>query len=101
MSIVSISKLVLWQVTIAVLLDNCQTATRKLEERAKLAEIEQRQRGKSLKNPLDPLLLSLSMDYASSEDLDSRLKGLFKVQVAQVDPQPHRSNVALIARESF
>jgi hypothetical protein len=68
------------QVTIAVLLDNSQSASRKQEEHNLQKAIEQRQREKCMKNPLDPLLLSLSMDYASPEDLNHRLEALFKVR---------------------
>jgi hypothetical protein len=76
------------QVTIAVLLDNSQSASKKFEEWKKQAEIEQRQREKCIKNPLDPLLLSLSMDYASPEDLNHRLEALFEVQIGLSPAEP-------------
>ena len=77
-----------------MLLDNSQSASRKQEERKKQEEIEQRQREKCIKNPLDPLLLSLSMDYASPEDLNHRLKDLFKVPAF---PQSVAEGVIMLA----
>ena len=77
-----------------MLLDNSQSASRKQEEQKKQEEIEQRQREKCIKNPLDPLLLSLSMDYASPEDLNHRLKDLFKVPAL---PQSVAEGVIMLA----
>ncbi len=68
-----------FQITIAVLLENCQDASRLEEEKQKNEAIMRKQREKALKNPLDPLLLELSMDFGSEHDLQERLKDLFKV----------------------
>ena len=35
---------------------------------------------KHFKNPLDPLLMRLSMDYVNDADLSARLQELFKVR---------------------
>ncbi len=68
-----------FQITIAVLLENCQDASRVEEEKRKSDEIQRKQREKALKNPLDPLLLELSMDFVSDVDLKHHLNGLFTV----------------------
>ncbi len=68
-----------FQITIAVLLENCQDASKVQEEKRKNHEIQQKQREKALKNPLDPLLLELSMDFVSEQDLERHLNRLFSV----------------------
>ena len=68
-----------FQITIAVLLENCQDASRVEEDKRKNDQIQQKQREKALKSPLDPLLLELSMDFVSEQDLEKHLNGLFTV----------------------
>ena len=38
---------------------------------------------KQLKNPLDPLLLRLAMDYVDDADLSARLASLFQVSLGR------------------
>ncbi len=76
-SYVIVVKWFLFQITIAVLLENCQDASRIKEEKRKNEEMQQKQREKALKNPLDPLLLELSMDFVSEQDLKKHLNRLF------------------------
>jgi hypothetical protein len=71
-----------FQITIAVLLENCQDVSRVEEEERKAELIMMKQREKALKNPLDPLLLDLSMDFCSEHDLQEQLNDLFKVGCA-------------------
>ena len=74
--------LVLWilfQVSIAVLLDNFLTASNSMKFEEASAALQEKQMAKQLKNPLDPLLLRISKDYIDDEDLSTRLRDLFKV----------------------
>ena len=70
---------VLFQVSIAVLLDNFLSASNemKLAERVKAIQLNELQ--KQVKNPLDPLLLKLSKDYTNQAGLTDILRDLFKV----------------------
>jgi hypothetical protein len=68
-----------FQITIAVLLENCQEAKR-CEVKALEEELRaKKQREKALKNPLDPLLLDLSREFISDTDLEVHLEELFVV----------------------
>ena len=70
---------VVFQVSIAVLLDNFLSASENLKQEEHRRHIQERQLEKHFQNPLDPLILRLSKDYINEEDLSSRLKELFKV----------------------
>jgi hypothetical protein len=70
---------VLFQVTIAVLLDNFLAASNELKQEERLKAIQVSELQKQLKNPLDPLLLKLSKDYTNQAGLTDMLRNLFKV----------------------
>jgi hypothetical protein len=68
-----------FQITVAVLLEICQEASREEEKKKRADQVAQKQREKALRNPLDPLLLELSQEFVSEKDLDSLLDKLFTV----------------------
>jgi hypothetical protein len=68
-----------FQITVAVLLEICQEASRDEEKKKQADQVAQKQREKALRNPLDPLLLELSQEFVSEEDLDVLLNNLFTV----------------------
>ena len=70
---------VLFQVTIAVLLDNFLTASNEMKLAERLQDIQVNELQKQLKSPLDPLLLKLSKDYTNQAGLTDMLRNLFKV----------------------
>jgi hypothetical protein len=70
---------VLFQVCIAVLLDNFLTASNEMKMAERLKAIQVNELHKQVKNPLDPLLLKLSKDYNNQAGLTEILRDLFKV----------------------
>jgi hypothetical protein len=69
-----------FQVTVAVLLEICQEASRDDEKQRQADLVTQKQREKALINPLDPLLLELSQEFVSEKDLGVLLDNLFTVR---------------------
>jgi hypothetical protein len=67
------------QVSIAVLLDNFLAASNRIKEEEARQAVQTSRGLKRLSNPLDPLLLQLSKEYAGDGDLSARLQNLFKV----------------------
>ncbi len=65
-----------------MLLDNFHTASKALRQQSAAAVAAERQRGRAVSNPLDPLLLRLSEDFSDEADLDRRLRELFRVSAA-------------------
>jgi hypothetical protein len=70
---------VLFQVSIAVLLDNFLSASNEMKVAERLKLIQHNELQKQVKNPLDPLLLKLSKDYTNDAGLTDLLRDLFKV----------------------
>jgi hypothetical protein len=70
---------VLFQVSIAVLLDNFLSASNEMKVAERLKAIQVNELQKQVKNPLDPLLLKLSKDYTNQAGLTEILRDLFKV----------------------
>ncbi len=68
-----------FQITIAVLLEICQDSKRDEDKNRDEMNRMRKQREKSLKNPLDPLLLDLSREFIGEADLDAHLCELFSV----------------------
>jgi hypothetical protein len=68
-----------FQITVAVLLEICQEASRDEGKRKEAEQVARKQKEKALRNPLDPLLLELSQEFVSEEDLDILLNNLFTV----------------------
>jgi hypothetical protein len=67
-----------FQVSIAVLLDNFHSASKRMKVNKAMEALRLIQRDK-LTNPLDPLLLRLSKDFTDEADLTRRIQELFKV----------------------
>ena len=70
---------VLFQVSIAVLLDNFLSASNEMKVADRIKAIQVNELQKQVKNPLDPLLLKLSKDYTNQAGLTEILRDLFKV----------------------
>ena len=76
---------VLFQVTIAVLLDKFLTASNEIKLAELLKDIQVNELQKLLKSPLDPLLLKLSKDRdcINQAGLTDMLQNLFKVGLCE------------------
>ncbi len=75
-----------FQVSIAVLLENFQAASKAMRLRRK-ADLDKKRKANALSNPLSPLLQRLSQDFVDEADLTKRIRQLFKAS-ASCHPTP-------------
>ena len=88
----------LFQVSIAVLLDNFLSASNEMKVAERLKLIQHNELQKQVKNPLDPLLLKLSKDYTNDAGLSDLLRDLFKVGPSVNDEALIQSTVIAFPR---
>ena len=67
--------------SVAVLLDNFVSASGRIEEAERRAQLEEKRRRQQTRNPLEPLLKKLAREFVDGADLSEKLRRLHEVSL--------------------
>uniref|UniRef100_A0A7S0MCA4 Ion transport domain-containing protein n=1 Tax=Cryptomonas curvata TaxID=233186 RepID=A0A7S0MCA4_9CRYP len=79
-SYIIIENWLLFQVSVAVLLENFVSTSTRMDEEEQVERAVEQARENELRNPMEPLLVQLLREYSDSADLSKRLSILFQAE---------------------